>query len=216
MTHRILSAKLSLAAFAAAACLAAAPASAVEIGNSNFTLTFPTGWSKLDIGVSDSAAVTAIKSGGVGGTVIMTGTPHAGALTSAEMAAYIAQYSASDSVTVVDQGTKTLGGKAFNFIEFKKADPEDEIEATARYRFYFINQGGYLFQAFSFYNTLIGATAMADIESALGTLRLTPSTSLRAVAGLANPELRPARRDVLGRFQRTEIRKTPLFRRPAL
>jgi hypothetical protein len=215
MSHPILSAKLSLAAFAAAACLAAAPASAVEIGNSSFTLTFPTGWSKLDLGANDTAAVTAIKSGGVGGTVIMTGTQHEGALTSAEMAAYIAQYSASDSVTVVDQGTKTLGGKAFSFIEFKKANPADEVEKTARYRFYFISQGNYLFQAFSFYNTLIGAGALTDIESALGTLRLTPSTAIRAVAEPAGPRLRPADRDVLGRAQRTLVRKSPLFRLPA-
>jgi hypothetical protein len=216
MFQRILPANLSLAALAAAACLAASPASAVEIGNSSFALTFPAGWSKLDLGANDSAAVTAIKSGGVGGTVIMTGTNHEGTLTPAEMTAYIAQYAASDSVTIVDQGPKTLGGKTFTFIEFKRANPADEVEGAARYRFYFINQGDYLFQAFSFYNALIGIGAITEIETALGTLRLTPGTALRAAAGIASPRLRPADRDVLGRFQRPEVRQAPRFRLPSL
>jgi hypothetical protein len=214
MSHRILSAKLSLAAFAAATCLAAAPASAVEIGNASFTLTFPSGWSKLVIDGYESEAVTAMKGGGVGGTVIMSVSNHEGGLTPAEMTAYIAQYASSDSVTVLDQGTRTLGGKAFSFIEFKKAHPVNEVESMSTYRFYFINQGNDLFQAFSYYNTLTASGAVTDIESALGTLRLTPSASVRAAAGPAGPQPRSADRDALGRFQRPEIRKSPLFRRP--
>ncbi|MDB5051173.1 MAG: hypothetical protein JWO30_4244 [Fibrobacteres bacterium] len=214
MSRRMLVTNLTLATLAMAAWATVAPAAAVEIGNANFMLTFPSGWAEQSVGQDDSSTVLATKGGGAAGTAILTISPHQGELTAAEIAALVSEYAAGDSLVTSDQGSKVLGGKTFQFLELKKAGATG-AEATSRYRIYFITQGDFLFEATTFYNTLLGATPVADIEAALATLRITASAGIRTAAGYIRPEFRPADHDILGRFQRVEVRKTPLFRLPA-
>ncbi|HKP96024.1 MAG TPA: hypothetical protein VJ385_09735, partial [Fibrobacteria bacterium] len=139
--------KPSLAAFALAAWAAVIPAAAVQVGNGDFKLQFPAGWSELGIGIPAPAITVGKGMAGAGGAATLMGFPHEGNLTQAEITAYIATYAAGDSLTIVERGPRPLGGKQFAYIEFKKANPSGAAKAAERYRLYDINQGGFLFQA---------------------------------------------------------------------
>lgn len=186
----------------------------MEIGNANFTLTFPAGWAKLSLGTSDSVLISVMK--GADGGVFLQGVPHVGALTQAQISAFAKTYGGNDSIIVTDQGDKTFGGKAFTMIEFKKANPSDTAEAKQRIRIYYLSQGNFLFQAITVYDAGSDNGVLADLESALATLTITASAGVRNVAALQSPETIRPDHDILGRMQAGEIRRTPLFRVPAL
>jgi hypothetical protein len=215
MSSRAFLSNLSLTALSLAAWAAVAPASAVEIGNSKFSLTFGNDWAEQNLGENDSSAVSVVKGNILAGMAILSLSAHEGPLSQAEMTSYLSMYAASDSFTVVDEGSKTLGGKAYTFLELKKADPANAIEEATRYRFYFHSQGNLLFNAFTFYNTLMGAGVPADIEAALATLEIKAAAALRSAREQVRPRFRPSELDALGRFRQAEGRRTPLFRVPA-
>jgi hypothetical protein len=215
MFRNPLSALFYPALLALAVSAAVVPARAVEIGNDDFKLTFADGWTPFSPGGSTSGTVTAMNSAFGGDLIIMSGYAHEGDLTSEEVAAAMAAYSANDSLTVLEQGAKTLGGKSFDFIEFMLTDPQDAGEVAMRYRIYFTVQDGFLFQALTAYDSSKGSTIIADLEDALKTLRITASAGIRAVSSSARPGFRAADHDVMGRFARPDSRRTPMFTLPA-
>ena len=93
-------------------------------------------------------------------------------------------------------------------------------DPTSRYRVYFLVQDSFLFQAIVGFDTEKSPGTVADIESALATLTLTPHAAhLRAVAGYSPRALHPADHDVLGRYARPFVPQSgshvivPLFSR---
>ena len=117
----------------------------------------------------------------------LIGAPHTGgALTTDQLKAAMLTYGGADSLTKTAEGTKTLGGKAFSFLEFKQAVPEEGDE-NARFRVYFYTQSNFLFEAVLGFDTVDSPTAVADMETALATLTLSPSAGIRRVTLLDTP-----------------------------
>src|SRR5689334_6834819 len=113
-TIRMLSAACGLAV-----CAAVAPAfSQVLVSNANFSITFPAGWTNFG-GQGDSAGAIVMNMT-TGASAFLFAGPHEGNLTAAEITAAMKTYGATDSLEVTTEGTKTLGGKSFSFIEWKK------------------------------------------------------------------------------------------------
>ncbi len=108
-------------------------------------------------------------------------------------------FGATDSLETTADGTKTLGGKSFSFIEWKKAGATG-AEAKDRYRVYFLTTGTVMFEGILGFDTDNSVSALADMEAALATLTLTGGTAIfRAASARVRPaSVRPAR-DVLGR-----------------
>lgn len=202
--HLIALSILSLAAFAAAPARASVPFS-----TSRFQITFPDGWQSLTApGSGDSILAVFSQTTMAFSWMTVSTTDHE--LTAQEIEAYRQAYSGSDSVTKVSDGTKTLGGKSFTYIEY---DVKDEQGGTSRARFYYTSSGTSLFTSFLTYDPAVGAAAVAQLETALGTLTLT-GTPIRALAGRAYPALRAADHDILGR---TRVLSAParLYRLPS-
>jgi hypothetical protein len=197
---RILSGRILSAVLGLAICAAVAPVfSQVPVSNANFSLTFPTGWMKLSLGgQGDSAGIIMFKMSDTTSAFLFA-APHEGNLTAAEIAAAIESFGSTDSLEVVADGTKTLGGKSFSFIDWKKAGATGD-EAKDRYRVYFLTTGTFMFEGILGFTTDNATSAVGDMESALATLNLTGGSAIRRVASAA---LRPSSlrvgRDALGR-----------------
>ncbi|MDB5104947.1 MAG: hypothetical protein JWP91_2636 [Fibrobacteres bacterium] len=204
---------LSAACILAFGAVAAPVSAQTLVTTNNFNLTLPPGWSKFSAGQTDTASVIIMNIPNEANGILM-GVPHQGALTSAEITAALNNLAASDSLIILDQGNKTLGGKAFSFIEFKNANPADEQEASDRFRIYYLTQGTFLFEAIVVYPVDKSGPVAAGIEAALATLNLTASAHLRAVADFSRPGFRPADHDVMGRSNAVQARRTILFRVP--
>src|SRR5258706_6035490 len=104
--------RILFAAFGLTLCAAVEPIQAQTlVSSSTFSLTYPAGWQKFALGgKADSTGATVMNMTN-GAASFLFGVPHQGALTTAEIAAAMAQYGAGDSLAVTTQGTKTLGGK---------------------------------------------------------------------------------------------------------
>lgn len=167
------------------------------VATSKFSLTYPAGWTKLPLGNDTSGA--AVMNMTNNAFSFLAGSPHSGgALTTEELKAAMMAYGGADSLTKTDEGSKTLGGKAFSYVEFKQSVPE-EGEESALYRVYFYTQGNFLFEAILGFDTVNSPTAVADLETALATLVISPSAGLRRVAVQARPLFHRSAHDVLGR-----------------
>jgi hypothetical protein len=190
---RIIWAACGIALFVMAAPLRAQ----TLVTTTKFSLTFPTGWTKLPLGTDTAGA--AVMNMTNDAFSFLFGAPHAGgALTTEELKAAMLAAGATDSLTKTTEGTKTLGGKSFSFVEFKQAVP-DAGDEDARYRVYFYTQGNFLFEAIIGFDTVDSPAAVADLESALATLTIAPGAGLRRLAGQARPLFHRSAHDVLGR-----------------
>ncbi len=190
---RILWAACGLVLCAMAAPLRAQPG---VVTTTKFSLTFPTGWAGVPLGQDSVAAAMNLANEAAAYLMLV---PHAGGtLTAEEIKAAMMANGGADSVTKTNEGTKTLGGKSFSYLEFKEAVPEEGGE-NARYRVYFYTQGNVLFEAVLGFDAVESPTAVADLETALATLTVTPGAGLRRVAVQARPLSLRSSHDVLGR-----------------
>lgn len=199
------------AACGLALCVAVAPAfSQVPVSNKAFSLNFPDGWMKVSLGASDSSSATLYNMTS-GASTYLFSAAHTGNLTAAEIAAAMKGFGATDSLETTAEGTKTLGGKSFSFIEWKKAGATG-AEAKDRYRVYFTTTGTVMFEGILGFDTDNAASATADMESALATLTLTGGTAIfRAASAHLRPVSGRAARDVLGRqILRPSVDRLPL------
>jgi hypothetical protein len=189
---------------------AAAPARAsVPFTTARFQITFPDGWQALTApGTGDTVLAVFSQTTFAFSWMTVSTTDHE--LTAQEIEAYRQAYSGSDSVTKVSDGTKTLGGKSFTYIEYEVVDSTD---GTSRARFYYTSSGTSLFTSFLTYDPAVGAAAVAQLETALGTLTLT-GTPIRALAARPFPALRSPDHDILGRA-RTLSAPARLYRLPS-
>ncbi|MEO6096214.1 MAG: hypothetical protein ABIW76_11120 [Fibrobacteria bacterium] len=190
-------------AFGLQICAAVVPTfSQVPVSNARFSITFPSGWMKLPASSQSDSAGAVLIHFATGASTFLFAAPHEGNLTAAEIIAAIKDFGTTDSVEVAAEGAKTLGGKSFSFIEWKKAGATGD-EALERYRVYFHTTGTFMFEGILGFDTDNAASAIGDMETALATLNLTGSTAIRRLAAKA---LRPtsvrANRDVLGRQAR--------------
>lgn len=180
---------LALAAFAAAPARASVP-----FTTSRFQITFPDGWQPLMApGAGDTVLAVFNQTALAFSWMTVNTTDHQP--TAEEIEAYRQAYSGSDSATKVSDGTKTLGGRSFTYIEYEVVD---SAGGTNRARFYYTSSGNSLFTAFLTYEPTIGAAAVGQLETALGTLTLT-GTPIRSVSARAYRALRAGDRDILGR-----------------
>lgn len=194
---------LSLAALTSSPARAATP-----VSTSRFTLSFPTGWQALPV-TTGGDSVAAVLNPTMMAYCYMTATITDHPLTAQEVDAYRQAYAGSDSVTKVTDGTKSLGGKSFTYVEYQATDT---ASGPSRVRIYYTTSGANLFTTVLIYDPATGAGSVADLESALATLSL-KSTAIRAWAARTVPGMRPADRDVLGR-SRSLVARTALFRVP--
>lgn len=191
---------LTLAAFAAAPIRAD-----VTFTTARFKVDFPDGWQNFPVQVGGDSLL-AVMNPALEAFCYMTSTTTDHPMTDAELAALIEQYAAGDSATKVTSGTRTLGGKAYAFVEYGNLDSAD---TASRARIYYSANGNTLFTAVLVYNTDAGAGAPDQLESALGKL----TVGIRALSSRrALPTLRPADHDILGR--NVPRARTPLFRLP--
>jgi hypothetical protein len=191
------------AAFALALCVVVSPAfSQVLVSNANFSLTFPDGWMKISLGPKADSSGATLYNLTSGASTFLHAEPHSGNLSAAEIAAAMKSFGVADSLEVTAEGTKTLGGKTFTFIEWKKKGATGD-EANDRYRVYYYTTGTYVFQGMLGFDTGNATEAVADEESALATLVITGGTAtLRTSAPGLRPSNFRAGRDVLGRQAR--------------
>lgn len=201
--HLIAIPLLSLAAVVAMPARAASPFS-----TSRYSITFPAGWQMVPPGAGSDSVLKVFNVQNPA-YCYMTATTSTHPLTSQELDAYRQAYAGTDSVTKTADGTKTLGGKSYTFVEYQ---PVDTSSGPTRARIYYTNSGTSLFTAVLVYNPIDGAGAVPDVESALATLSLSASP-IRAVAARAQPGWRPADHDILGRTRLLAAR-TALFRLP--
>lgn len=204
---RMLSARILSVALGLAVCAVAPAFSQVPVSNAKFSLTFPSGWTKI----SNDSSGTVVVNLATGASAFLYAAPHEGNLTAAEIAAVLEEFGASDSLEVTTQGTKTLGGKSFSFIEWKKTGATGD-EAAERFRVYFYTTGTFMFEGILGFDTDNATASVGDMETALATLNLTGGSAIRRSASAA---LRPASiragRDVLGRQARpTYGKRLPL------
>jgi hypothetical protein len=191
------------------AAVVAMPARAASLfSTSRYSLTFPDGWQMIPPGAG-SDSVLKVFSAQNPAYCYMTATTSTHPLTSQELDAYRQAYAGTDSVTTTADGTKTLGGKSYTFVEYQ---PVDTSSGPTRARIYYTNSGTSLFTAVLVYDPLIGAGAVPDVESALATLSLSASP-IRAVAARTREGLRVADQDILGR-SRLLTAHAVLFRLP--
>lgn len=178
-------------------CAMASPLRAqTPVTTTKFSLTFPTGWMKVPLGTDSVAAAMNLANEAVAYMMLV---PHAGGdLTAEQIKAAMTANGGADSVTKTGEGTKTLGGKSFSYLEFKEAVPEEGGE-NARFRIYFYTQGTVLFEAILGFDTVDSPAAVADLETALATLAISPGAGLRRVAVQARPLSLRSAHDVLGR-----------------
>jgi hypothetical protein len=195
---------LALAAFAADPARAG-----TAFTTSRFQITFPDGWQALTApGTGDT--VLAVFSQTTFAFSWMSVSTFDHQPTAQEIEAYRQAYSGSDSVTKVADGTKTLGGKSFTYIEYEVVDSTD---GTSRARFYYTQGGMSLFTSFLTYDPAVGSASVAQLETALGTLNLT-GAPIRPLPARAYPALRAADRDILGRARALQA-PARLYRLPA-
>jgi hypothetical protein len=190
-----------IAATAWFAGVAVTPASAVEIGNDSFMLIFGDGWKDFTIG-APTAAATAIKGEfGEEGWVSLKLLKQAAALTPEELALYMKSYRQTDSVIVIDQGSKTLGDREFSFVEFEDGIRDDPSSEAPHFKLYYTAQSGYLFEAITYFTPSQNGGEVAEVESALATLNITAAAGLRRTRGMALTKPKAMDHDALGRFR---------------
>lgn len=213
MNRYLSSPKSLMAAFALLIACTALPTRAQSlVSNKNFSLTFPAGWVATSLGSGESAISFVMKTT-TGAIAYPTGTPHTGLLTAQEMADLVSKYSTADSFETTDSGTTTLGGKEFTFTEI--VSTEDDSDST-RVRIYFLSQGNYLFEGILTYEPDQVGNSIAEFETALGTLALTPSAALHRTTLSLRPALGGTGHDALGRTHLRGIRGTERVRQPVL
>jgi hypothetical protein len=194
---------LSLSALTSVPARAATPAT-----TSRFSLTFPAGWQALPVQTGGDS-VMAVFSPTLMAYCYMTSTTTDHAPTAQELDAYLRASGGADSVTKVTDGTKTLGGKSFTFVEYESADTSGD---SSRVRMYYTSSGSNFFSAILIYDPATGSGAVSDLETALATLTLS-GTPIRAWAARSLPGIRAADHDILGR-SRLPSARTALFRLP--
>lgn len=194
---------LSMAALASMPARAAAPFTA-----SRFSITFPTGWQMLPV-TSGGDSLMAVLNPTLLSYCYMTVTTTDHPLTAQELEAYRETYAGSDSVTKVADGTKSLGGKTFTFVEYQSADTSS---GPSRVRIYYTNSGTNLFTSVLIYDPAAGAGAVTDMESALATLSLSASP-IHAWMARSRPAGQASIHDILGRSRPLSAR-TALYRLP--
>lgn len=181
-----------------ALCAMAAPLRAQTLVNTTkFSLTFPAGWEKIPLGADSSVAVVMNMTNDAV-TYLMSAPNAGGTLTTEQLKAAMLASGSADSVTQTGEGTKTLGGKSFSYLEFKEAVPEEGDE-NARFRIYFYAQGTLLIEAILGFDTVESPTAVANLETALATLSITPGAGIRRLAVHNRPFFHRSAHDVLGR-----------------
>jgi hypothetical protein len=111
------------------------------------------------------------------------------------------------SLAKVAEGTMTLGGKTFLFLEYRPTLSTNPEDSSARVRIYNAGIGPDLFSSVFNYRSTNAAEALADMEAALATLSLS-GTPIRARPFPARPGLSSAARDILGRSGPREARST--------
>jgi hypothetical protein len=185
------------AACGLALCAVAAPLRAqTVVSTTKFSLTFPSTWMKVPLATDSAASVINLANQALS---FLVGVPHAGGdLTAEELRAAMIAFGSNDSLNKTNEGAKILGGKSFSFVEFKLTDAE-EGEENARYRAYFYTQGNMLFEAILGFDTVESPAAIADLETALATLAITPGAGIRRLAVRNRPLFHRSAHDVLGR-----------------
>lgn len=210
MSARTLSLKFLSAGIALCALVSAAPAKAAPlvVTTSRFSLTFQDGWTTFPFG-NDTLKV--VMNPTINATAYMAAVISDHPMTAQELSQYMAMYGAADSLEKTAEGTKTIGGKSFTYVEYKSTKAGDE---DGRYRFYYTHSGNLLFNTNVGYEIPDATAAIAQVEAALATLTLNSTNALRASA-LRGPAFRPATHDVLGRSG-FGVRPVRLFGVPAL
>ena len=190
-----------------------AKAQSLEVTTSNYSLTFPNGWSRMSLGQPDTSIVTLTQASS-SSFAITAGVAHPGALTQKDIDSSLSEQSGGDSIEIVTQGTKTLGGRDFNYLEYKMKGAAATDPHT---RVYLETQNGFLFEAILIYHPTAGTAAITDVESALATLRITFGSPVLRARKRATLAPRLASLDLLGRTYGPSIGRlagTPLFLRP--
>lgn len=182
---------------------------ATSAATSRFSLTFPTGWQALPDPTGGDSVLAEINST-LMAYCYMTATTTDHPLTAQELEAYRQAYGGSDSATKVTDGTKTIGGRSFTFVEYQATDTSN---GASHIRIYYTANGSNLFTTVLIYDPAGGAGAVTDLETALATLTLSASP-IRVVAARSGPAWRAADHDILGRARPLAAR-TALFRLPS-
>jgi len=176
--------------------------------NTRFSIRFPSAWQKVPF-MAGGDSLLAVYNDTNMAYCYMTSRITDHPLTAQELEAYRKAYAGADSVNKVTDGTKTLGGKSFSFVEYQSAVTAND---SSRVRIYYTNVGSNLFTSILIYTPGSEAGAVADLETALATLSLS-ATPIRAWITRPQPAGRTAIHDILGR-SRPLTARTALYRLP--
>jgi hypothetical protein len=189
------------AALAAVLALAAAfPArGAVAIAASSFSLSFPDGWKLAPPGPTELPVVALDSALDV--SCLFTLVTFSKPMAFADLKAPAGSFSHGDSVTKVEEGNLTLGGRTFLYAEYHGPDSGG---VTSRVRAYYdLYDSTHLFCAFVDYMAPEGIPDVEVMETALADVRYSGvPTALRGIPGHgAQGRMVPDRkdRDLLGR-----------------
>jgi hypothetical protein len=189
-------------------------ADGVPVVKTGFSLTFPAGWDVNTYVPSDSLVLltdTALEASAI---LEYEKTDHPVDLQfwrSALVQAY------SNGFTLVDSGSKMIGGREFLVSAFTEdtAGSEDSTPASQG-RFYITGQGNDLLLIWAAFPDSAKTRAVAEIEQALATLQMT-AVSIRPLARAMRVDPLLDQRDALGR-NRTGVTYrlpiVPLFNKP--
>jgi hypothetical protein len=196
-------------AFLSLAVIAVIPSRAsVSYTTSRFQITFPDGWQSLTVpGSADTLLAVFSQTTMAFSWMSVSITDHP--MTADELDALRQVYAGSDSVVKGSDGTKTLGGKSFSYVEYEIVDT---AEGNGRMRIYYTSSGNQLFTCLLSYEPG-GTAAVTQMETALGTLSFV-GTPIRALAARLTPSPRTGDHDVLGRARGLSTR-TWLYSLPA-
>jgi len=175
---------------------------------SRFSISFPPAWQKVPFMAGGDSLLAVFNDTNMA-YCYMTASTTDHPLTAQELEAYRKAYAGSDSVNKVADGTKTLGGKSFSFVEYQSTVTAND---SSRVRIYYTNVGSNLFTSILIYTPGSEDGAVADLESALATLSLSASP-IHAWIERPTSAGRAAIHDVLGR-SRPLAARTALYRLP--
>jgi hypothetical protein len=198
----------------AAASLTAIPSRAESRYSTNrFEITFGDGWqeqaSLVEASPGGDSALSLMYGYSMLGYCFMSASLAEQPVTDRDFETFRKQYAGADSVLQVAEGSDTLGGKAFSYVEYKNAD---SANGDIRIRLYSASEGPLRFQSMLVYDSGVGSNLVAEMDSALAGLTFSP-TPIRS--RLSRPPLaeRPAEHDILGRFRPLAVRSV-LLRMP--
>ncbi|MBW8886316.1 MAG: hypothetical protein JF616_01055 [Fibrobacteres bacterium] len=196
---------LSLSAFSAVPA-----AASTTYSTSRLQITFPDGWQPLlPFGPQDSLMSFINLDISASSWIILHTTDHP--MTAQELDAYGKSLSGADPTITVSNGSQTLGGKSFIYLEYDEVDTT--TGAKQRTRLYYTYNGSLQINGTLTYDPSVGTTAQADMESALASLTVA-GTPILAFGARTHASLPPADHDILGRSRAFSAR-TRLFRLPA-